>query len=130
MTNTNDPYRPPSLLKSTVAASEGWPGVLILAVAIWSALTLKVLFLGQILRPTLEEFDVRIPLLTQLLIHPMASVLFLVTTLAIVAGGIRIDRRSSRRSLGQIGFVLGLIAFFVALLGLLLPLWNLAEDLA
>lgn len=125
-----DPYRPPATPAETRAESSAWPGLLILAVLIWCALTMKVLVLGPFLRNTMDEFGVTVPLLTQLLIHPMASVFFLVTTVAIVSGGIRLQRRSSRRNLGKIGFVLGLVAFFVTLLGMMLPLWQLAVSLA
>lgn len=125
-----DPYRPPPTPAETRTESTAWPGVLILAILIWSALTLKVLVVGPFLRNTMDEFGVAVPLLTQLLIHPMASVFFLVTTVAIVSGGMRLHRRSSRRNLGRIGFVLGLVAFFVTLLGMMLPLWQLAVSLS
>lgn len=128
LSDTNDPYRPPPEFTGRLE-SKSWPGVLVVAITLWSMLTMKVLFVRWFLISTVQEFEVTMPLVTRFLVHPMYPFFLLVTTLAIVVGGFRMDRQSSARSFGKIALLLGLITFFVTLLGSLLPLWQLVKAL-
>ena len=90
----------------------------------------QVVALGMLIRPICVDLDVSLPLLTRLLLHPMASVLCVATSIVVILGGLVIDRPAQRIRLGRIALVLGVIAILGGLLGLLFPLVVLLGSLS
>ena len=75
------------------------------------------------------EFDMRLTILSTLLIHPMMPVFVLTATISILFSAFSLKKLSLRRKLGHIASVLGLLVLATAVLGLIVPMVQLALEL-
>lgn len=76
------------------------------------------------------EFDISLNLSSQILIHPMMLLFVLTATAFILFSALTLKQPSQRRNLGRIACVLGLIILAFALVGLILPMLQLAASLS
>ena len=96
----------------------------------WPLLTFKVFFAGMMLSTWALEFDISLNLSSQILIHPMMLLFVLTATAFILFSALTLKQPSQRRNLGRIACVLGLIILVFALVGLILPMLQLAASLS
>ena len=75
------------------------------------------------------EFELPLSTLSLVLIHPMMPLFILTATLSILFSAFSLKKPSQRRKLGQISCVLGLLALASAVLGLIVPMVQLALNL-
>lgn len=86
-------------------------------------------FSGMMLKTWALEFEVSLSLLSLVLIHPMMPLFVLTATLSILFSAFTLKKPSQRRKLGQIACVLGLLVLATAILGLIVPMVQLALNL-
>ncbi len=75
------------------------------------------------------EFGVPLSALSLVLIHPMMPLFILTATLSILFSAFSLKKPSQRRKLGHISCVLGLLVLASAILGLIVPMVQLALNL-
>ncbi|MAI35219.1 MAG: hypothetical protein CBE00_11950 [Planctomycetaceae bacterium TMED240] len=83
----------------------------------------------MMLKTWAEEFGMPLSLLSLVLIHPMMLLFVLTATLSILLSAFSLKKPSQRRKLGHIACVLGLVVLATAILGLLVPMVQLAVNL-
>jgi hypothetical protein len=75
------------------------------------------------------EFELPLSLLSLVLIHPMMPLIILTATLSILVSAFSLKKPSQRRKLGHIACVLGLLVLATGILGLIVPMVQLALNL-
>jgi hypothetical protein len=83
----------------------------------------------MMLKTWAEEFDIRLSTLSLVLIHPMMPLFILTATFFILFSAFSLKKPSQRRKLGHIACVLGLLVLATAILGLIVPMVQLALNL-
>jgi len=126
--SVNNPYQTPAT-EQQAKRSLTWPVSLVIAVCIWPLLTSKIFFSGMLLQTWSPEFDMRLTMLSQVLIHPMMPLFVLTATIFILISAFTVKSAPQRRKLGHIACVLGLLVLATAVLGLIVPMVQLALDL-
>ncbi|MGI9441911.1 MAG: hypothetical protein ACR2N1_05560 [Rubripirellula sp.] len=124
----NNPYQTP-LTEKHGKPSLNWPVPLVIAICIWPLLSFKIFFSGMMLKTWAEEFDIRLSTLSLVLIHPMMPLFILTATFFILFSAFSLKKPSQRRKLGHIACVLGLLVLATAILGLIVPMVQLALNL-
>jgi len=126
---SNDPYRTPAELSVGQAKRSSFD-LYKIAAFLWCVLASKVVMAGYFLRPVFEDFGIELPLLTQFLLHPMASVFFFAIAVSVIVSGLTLDSAAKRRRLGRIALVLWLAAILVGFLAFVLPLIWIMQSLS
>ena len=123
-----EPYRPPADSNPKRGKNSLWEP-LTAAYFLWSLLAVLVVASGYFLRPVFEEFELELPLLTRMLVHPMASVFFGATALMVILSGLAMDSPAKRNRLGRIAISLALIVFLACLFSLVHTIWSATSSL-
>lgn len=124
--NASNPYESPS----TTSESPSWRPTDFFGIGLWIAIPI-VVFLGrQLLLPVFEEFEVRLPAATQILLHFYAPYLFAMASVAVILTICTMPYGRARRRFVTAACVLGVLTGVVCLISLLGPLFSLWQDLS
>ena len=126
--STNNPYQTPATEVPT-KRSLTWPVPLLIAICIWPLLTFKIYFSGMMLETWGFEFGMVLPTLSLILIHPMMSLFVFTATISILFSAFSLKKPSQRRKLGHIACILGLLVLATAILGLIVPMVEIAFNM-
>ena len=75
------------------------------------------------------EFGMVLPTLSLILIHPMMSLFVFTATLFILFSAFSLKKPAQRRKLGHIACILGLLVLATAVLGLIVPMVEIALNM-
>ncbi len=128
-----NPFLPPQELarEPTLTARTKQKAVLyVVASIMWAMMAVTLAVTVPIFWSMFADLEVQLPLLTRVLLHPMATVFFFVVAAAVIASGVVANTTAQRQKTGRIAFVLGIIAFAVCFIGLALPMLQLIEQLS
>jgi hypothetical protein len=122
-----NPYQAP--------ASSGQPAIstfklsIVVASMVWATLALAIWFAGSALTPLFREFDIKLPLLTRMMLHPACT---LATAAVAVVLALAAMKASPRQRYVMAILSLGLAVLFIlaAAFALLSPLVLLIEGLS
>ncbi|WP_182864788.1 hypothetical protein [Stieleria mannarensis] len=128
----SNPFRPPG--GSEAGATETRPQrtsiVYLLACLLWCGMAIKMMVLRPILLSLFEEFELEMPRLTRVLLHPVVSVLFVMVAAGMVLGWLTVASVESRRQIGWRALVLALVVILIMAIGFGLPMFKLMRALA
>lgn len=127
-----NPFHPPQEVVSESApahASKKASTAYVWACVLWSAMAVLLTTFVPILDNALSEFELAIPRLTQILLHPMATVFFFVVAVAVITIGLVANSSAQRKKLGRIALVLGIVAATLCAAGLSTPILELLRAL-
>ncbi len=127
--NQDDPYRTPANLSGPVGPPRP-KDTLFFATLIWLASAALLLGVSLFVRPVFAEFEVALPVLSQWVIHPLASVMCFAVAASVLVVGLSIKDPSYRRLAGAIWLLLGLVTLAAVLLGAITPLISLIGALS
>lgn len=83
----------------------------------------------MMLKTWAQEFEVSLSSLSLVLVHPMVPLFILTSTPSILLSTFLLKKPSQRRKLGQIACILGLLVLASSILGLIVPMVQLALNL-
>ena len=128
----DNPFHPPQEIatESSLTPRRKQRGIsYVIASILWATMAVKLAVLGPVLRTVFADFDVQLPLLTRVLLHPMATVFFFVIAVAVIASGVVANTAAERQKPGQIALVMGVIAVAICFVGLALPMLEMVGRL-
>lgn len=116
-----DPYRTPAFDSTQPQRDNGYAAI-ISGVLVWMLLACFAFILFNSVRPVMDDFGIELPVLTQWLLHPMATVMCVAIAIAVSLGGVMTEDQQQRKRTGRLAFVLGIVTLIVMLLGIMIPL--------
>jgi type II secretory pathway component PulF len=128
-----NPFLPPQEIarEPTLAPKTTYkPLTYVIASTMWAMMAVTLAVAVPILRSTFADVEIQLPLLTRILLHPMATVFFFVVAAAVIASGVVANTTAQRQKTGRIAFVLGIVAAAICSLGLALPILQLIVGLS
>ncbi|QEG02183.1 hypothetical protein Mal15_62680 [Stieleria maiorica] len=133
----SNPFRPPGgpeAGRSDPGATEARPErgsiIYLLACLLWCGLAIKMIVLRPILFSLFADFELELPWVTRLLLHPAVSILFVMIAVGLVLRRLTVASIESRRRIGWRALVLALVVILVMAIGFGLPLFSLMRALA
>ncbi len=123
----NDPFRPPATIDVDGRSGRPTPVSLTLGLTLWSTLAVAHLLAYLYLKPIFVDLDVKLPVLTRWLFHPMALVMFFTIALAVLLSGKMTENLRQRQRIGKLALVLGILTLATWVAAIILPvfsLWN------
>lgn len=128
-----NPFHPPQEISrepSLAPTTKHKPASYIIASMMWGMMAVALAAAVPSLRSLFADLEIQLPLLTRVLLHPMATVFFFVVAATVIASGVFTNTTSQRQKTGRIAFVLGMIAAAVCFFGLALPMIQLFRQLS
>ncbi|WP_147871152.1 hypothetical protein [Stieleria maiorica] len=101
-----------------------------MACLLWCGLAIKMIVLRPILFSLFADFELELPWVTRLLLHPAVSILFVMIAVGLVLRRLTVASIESRRRIGWRALVLALVVILVMAIGFGLPLFSLMRALA
>ena len=127
-----NPFRPPQEVDGGPTLATGArqkPLTYVVASTMWAMMAVTLAVSVPPLRSAFADMEIELPLLTRILLHPMATIFFFVVAAAVIASGVVANTASQRQKTGKIAFVLGIIAVAICFFGLAVPMLQLIQQL-
>ncbi len=96
--------------------------LIVYSVGLWLAITIGVTFLRHSMVPIYVEFELDIPIITQMLVHPLAPIFFGATTISIFFITFGLPSLQNRKLAVLVAIVLGIMTGFTCAFGFFGPL--------
>ncbi len=127
--SATDPFRPPATSSDAELPSRRSADSLVAAATLWFGLAAALLVVYLLVRPVFVNLDVDVPVLTRLLLHPMAPAMCFTIAVVVLLHTVMTENQDQRLVLGRIALALGLVTLLLLLIGIIGPLWSLYSAL-
>lgn len=124
---TNNPYCSP---ESELPPGKGISTVYLFACLVWCGFTIKMAILRRTATSFFEEFGIELPLLTEWLLGWEQTAFLVIITLGLLSSGLLVKTMDGRNRLGWRALAVVVFVLVINVLGIGVPLFNLAQALS